>query len=782
MIYDRELGRILISVGELVRASKYGFSHYTQGARDGFSTASPFLDFDSGEFCFRLISHRQDSGVREAELTLTAAVKSAKGKPTAEERSLARAEAYLEAMISKKLAGEEKNSPSFIKICYINEFSGAATEEAETVICKKLSDFFEKCVSNLCINARAEIERVTARLPSMRDAKFPYGQIREGQREFIKTAYRAISRGTELLATAPTGTGKTISALFPAVKAIGEGKADKAFYFTPKTTTAAAAREALELLAEQGVRVRAVILSAKERLCKNGNLCSEGHDLCPLCNDSRIIAAAMWLFDTGITVVGAEELSCAAKDFSVCPYELSLTYSELCDFIICDFNYLFDPRVYLRRYFTEGGAYAFLIDEAHNLPDRTRECYSKELSYSSLLGYNLTRGEGELVGISLEAENLARQFHSLLYPYIKDELRQDSDGNTVGAYHSRSIPEGLIPIISGFAEKLRKEILAKTRIDRASYRKEIKAMRDYLYRLEEFITASEFFDDGFEFFLFYEGEELRAKLFCLDTGKVISRRCAMGKSSVFFSATLAPEEYYRGVLGLSSSALSLNVNSPFAKEQLSVAIIESINTRYTARGESLNSACRAIAAALSAKRGHYIVFAPSYEYCSALYEAFRAKYPKIHSICQRANMTEAERRDFLGEFSSETDKYLAAFCVLGGVFSEGIDLAGDKLIGAVVVGIGIPAPSFEREAVAAYYDEISEMGKLYSYIYPGMNRVLQAAGRVIRSEDDRGTILLIDDRFRDPVYKKAAPALWGKLRFFDNPKDLKEYFEKFWED
>ena len=260
----------------------------------------------------------------------------------------------------------------------------------------------------------------------------------------------------------------------------------------------------------------------------------------------------------------------------------------------------------------------------------------------------------------------------------------------------------------------------------------------------------------------------------------IKKKTEKNGSSVFFSATLAPADYYKGVLGVSSSAELLNVDSPFAKEQLAVAIIESINTRYSGRDESIFSVCRAIAAALSSKRGHYIIFAPSYEYTKRLYDAFTAKYPKINSICQRADMTDEERRLFLEEFSKDSDKYLAAFCVMGGIYSEGIDLSGDKLMGAIVVGIGIPAPSYEREAVAAYYDELCESGKLYSYIYPGMNKVLQAAGRVIRSEDDRGTILLIDDRFRDPVYKKSAPALWGKLHFFDNPKALKEYFESFW--
>jgi Rad3-related DNA helicase len=249
-----------------------------------------------------------------------------------------------------------------------------------------------------------------------------------------------------------------------------------------------------------------------------------------------------------------------------------------------------------------------------------------------------------------------------------------------------------------------------------------------------------------------------------------------------FSATLSPLGYYRSVLGGDRSDDTLEVSSPFTPEQLSVSIMNKISTRYSEREQTLLGVCRAIAATVSAKRGNYIIFSPSFAYSEALAEVFRAKYPKLHIISQKKDMTAKEKADFLAKFKKDDKGYLVAFCVMGGIYSEGIDLAGDSLIGAVIVGIGIPSLSYEREAIAEYYQEKYEEGKQYAYIYPGMNRVFQAAGRVIRREDDRGVIVLIDDRFDDPIYKKSLPELWSGVRFIDDAKRLREVLDEFWQD
>ena len=270
------------------------------------------------------------------------------------------------------------------------------------------------------------------------------------------------------------------------------------------------------------------------------------------------------------------------------------------------------------------------------------------------------------------------------------------------------------------------------------------------------------------------------KLFCLDTSPVIRERLNKGHSALMFSATLSPLGYYRSVLGGERSDDILEVNSPFDPSQLSVCIMDKISTRYSEREDTLQAVCRAVAATVSAKRGNYMVFSPSFAYSEALAKLFSMKYPKIRVISQHQNMTAREKAEFLDEFKKDDDNYLIAFCVMGGIYSEGVDLAGEELIGAVIVGIGMPALSYEREAIAAYYEEKYEEGKQYAYIYPGMNRVFQAAGRVIRREDDRGVIVLIDDRFDDPIYRKSLPKLWEGVKFIGDARTLNEEIREFW--
>jgi Rad3-related DNA helicase len=343
------------------------------------------------------------------------------------------------------------------------------------------------------------------------------------------------------------------------------------------------------------------------------------------------------------------------------------------------------------------------------------------------------------------------------------------------------LPEELYDAFIKAKEVIEGEILESYKAKDVERDIRIRLLKDQLYLLDDFTGAMESFDSHYEFFIFYRDGELEAEIFCLDTGEAIRQRLSLGKSTVFFSGTLSPIEYYKDILGGDRSSAVLEVDSPFAPEHLSVSVISHVSTRFNQRDDTLLSICRYIAATLSAKRGNYMIFSPSFAYCEKLYSAFRAKYPKIRTILQKADMTSLEKREFLEEFERDDGSYLAAFCVTGGIYSEGIDLTGDRLIGAVIVGVGLPTPSFEREAICAYYDEVGENGKLYAYIYPGMNKVLQAAGRVIRCEDDRGVIVLIDDRFEDPIYRSSAPYLWRDMKFFADPKALNEHLKDFWE-
>lgn len=736
-----------------------------------------FHEFSDGGFSFQMSAVADK--IENNTIVFARSIESNPNRPKKSEIEEIRGEGYILAYM---LAKSEGFSSIKIRFIYYNRQRDTYKETVEVTDEKKLSDFFNKCLSKVRIFASPEIERVTKRLPSMKKLKFPYSNIREGQSEFIRTAYRTLSKGSVLYASAPTGTGKTISALYPAIRGLGDERFDKIFYLTPKTTTASAAKECLEIISQHGGLVRAIILTAKEKSCTKGQICKKSKKLCENSRNNNIASAALTLADLNLTVVTIEEVSAVAEKYSVCPYELSLAYSELCDVVICDFNYLFDPTVYIKRFFTKKGSFAFLIDEAHNLHERTREMYSAEITseeisepfYNELLGdFSATKN------MSLKAES---KFLDILFPCVKDEIRENKDGEKYGATNLSEVPTMLFSLIDDIMQGLEEEIFENSKANDVEKDARLAFLKSHYYKIKKFSDALLRFDSSYKLFVFYEKQKLIAKVYCLDTGQVIRDRLNLGHGSVLFSATLSPMNYYRSVLGGDRNDEVLEVNSPFDKSQLSVSIMDKISTRFSEREDTLFAVCRAVAAVVSAKRGNYMIFSPSFAYSEALAKAFSAKYPKLHIISQKKNMTVKEREDFLQEFKKEDSSYLVAFCIMGGIYSEGIDLAGDSLIGAIIVGIGMPALSYEREAIAEYYEEKYEEGKQYAYIYPGMNRVFQAAGRVIRREDDRGVIVLIDDRFDDPIYKKSLPKLWEGVKFIGDAKTLKEEIESFWKD
>ncbi len=781
MRYLREENIIELTVSELASYARRAVSPEARDedepiAGSTLGCESVQYEFSLGKDRFRLTA--PSAGVSHGVLTLKRKSESAGRAPRREERAQARAEGYLTAKILKEATGQ---MPLTLTVSYDYIHTGNITDESEALKDERVDAFFDKCIAALPCYARAEIHRVKVRLPSMARAKFPYPKVREGQSEFIRAAYRAICRGTQLFSEAPTGTGKTVSAIFPALRALGEGKIEKAFYLTPKGTTANAVAECLMLFANGGVSVRSVILYAKDKLCERGRSCAVGLDACPTKKGGSVTDAALCLFDKDIPCVTFDELARTARDFCVCPYELALTYSELCDVVVCDLNYLFDPEVYIRRFFTVGGSFAFLIDEAHNLADRAREMYSAEIETDDLDKVAAHEAIPDESGLGKSVRELKLELLKILMPMLCDEIRVGEDGVRFAAYHTRTLPDRLtVCLLDALAAAERELYIARQdRTELCGMRQKITG--DYYHRLKRLCRAAERFDTGYELFVFLSGDAVNMKLFCIDTARALSERLALGKSAVFFSGTLTPLHFYRHTLGADSSAEMLTLTSPFAPEQLGVYIMDRISTRISEREDTLSAVCKVIAATLSARRGNYMVFAPSFAYAKSLHSIFKRKYPKIHAMLQRPDMTGREREEFLSEFSREDKSYLVAFCVMGGIYAEGIDLTGDKLIGAIVVGIGMPQLSFEREAIAEYYEEKLEEGKQYAYIYPGMNRVFQAAGRVIRTEDDRGVVVLIDDRFDDPIYKKTAPSLWrGAMKFLPDAHALKAELEKFW--
>ncbi len=792
MKYNAETGKIAIDLYEFVTLARRSLSilgapdEDEPGLREitsarlrriiGEHTGQRlYYEFSSSGYSFEMTPY--SDSIRENSITLARTVESMTAKPRREEAAQIRGEGFVIGHILAELCGYDHID---LRIIYLSDRSDEYTAAEERIERDKLSAFFAKCLKTVGVYARPEVQRVTERLPTLKALKFPYKSIREGQSIFVRAAYRTISRGGTLYASAPTGTGKTVSALFPALRTLGDGSCDKVFYLTPKTTTAEAARDCLQLFADRGARLKALILSAKEKCCISGHLCRTARWLCENSACRRLTEATLALYNKNITVMTSGEVIEAAREYKVCPYELELSYSELCDVIICDFNYLFDPTVYIRRYFTKGGKYAVLVDEAHNLGERAGEMFSAEISRDDIEHPKELELLGEHSAVRKLAPRAAEVFYNTLFPAVKDELYTSKDGVTAGAVSLSDIPPRLYTLFDELTQVCDEELKQQSAAWDEERDERVRLLKDYYYRIKKFGDTLSLFDQSYSLMLFSNGNSLRAKLFCLDRGPLIKKRLALCHGAVLFSATLSPLGYYRETLGGERSDEAIEVSSPFAPEQLSVSIMDKISTRYSERARTIPAVVRTIAAAVSAKRGNYMVFTPSFEYNRALADAFRAKYPKLCVLTQTQHMTAKEKEEFLSEFKRESPSYLVGFCVMGGIYAEGIDLAGDSLIGAVIVGIGMPSLSYEREAIADYYQQKYEEGKQYAYIYPGMNRVFQAAGRVIRREDDRGIIVLIDDRFDDPIYKESLPKLWQGVKFIEDAKRLKEVVEEFW--
>lgn len=789
MLYDKESGKIKLGLEEFLTISNRGISptlpfdedlpHQEEQSLAYLKYISPDIrrdrvvyGFSAGGYDFEI--HASVLHVIQTEVIIARETDSNPERLSKAEKELLHAEGMVIAKIMSDLDGVD-----FMSIVYYveNRDIGRKIEAREHHKNDELTKYFDRCTEQIARYAAPEIDRVTRRLPSFATVKFPYSTVRDGQREFMREAYRSLYYGQVVFAEAPTGTGKTVSALYPALKALAKGRAEKIFYLTPKGTTANAVRDTINDLARGGAMIKSVILSPKERMCIGNHACRTSRSFCRFSSCAKIADAVLKLYDNVNNCLNFKDILAVAKEYSVCPYELSLAYSELCDIVICDFNYLFDPSVYLRRFFEVSGRYIFLVDEAHNLIERSRDMYSAALSVDEI---DLSSREDilpENAPLRSVTRRVSNEFYDTLYPHIKDELRETKDGDLVGATHLTEIPLRLYQAADELCvvldETIREAVRARD-IPLAS------ALRDYRYRIKKFHGAMQRFDENYRLIIFLENGKMRVEILALHTGKQVRKMLSRGSGALLFSATLSPINYYKAALGGEGTDKIISVESPFAKEQLAVAIMDKVSTRFSEREDTLSAVCRCIAATVSARRGNYMVFSPSFAYSEALAAAFREKYPKIKTLLQTKSMTSAERAEFIEEFKKTDGGYLIGFAVMGGIYSEGIDLAGDSLIGAVVVGIGIPGLSYEREAIAAFYEEKYEEGKQFAYVYPGMNRVFQAAGRVIRREGDRGVIVLIDDRFDDPIYKKSLPKLWGKVKFISDAKVLKDELLEFW--
>lgn len=670
-------------------------------------------------------------------------------------------------------------------LTYIHADSHKLRRFEQTVSAAELADYYEDLLRRIAPWARLEVERKTEIPDTLRSLPFPYPSLREGQEELIRACRRAIRTGKRLFAQAPTGIGKTVSVLYPAVRALGEGRCDKIFYLTAKASTAAEAFRAARKLHENGARMRSVTLSAKEQVCLCPAFREEGRRLSDCCNaiDCPFSAGYYDRVDNAIRDLlknahgySRSLLVETAKRHRVCPYELSLDVSELCELVICDYNYVFDPAVYLRRYFgaeaPAGQKYVFLIDEAHNLPDRARDIYSATLSRKSIeqVYARLPEADEELNPILEELILTMRGMRRL----CRDTLAVSETGEESGYYLTRAP----LPHFAELVRRFRETCEGWLRQNREHpHAREVQEISD---SAREFLAVAEFYDERFLTYVELAGGDTTVKLYCLDPSHVLDLCMRRAHACVLFSATLTPTDYFADVLGGGRGAMQLSLPSPYDPARLCLAAVDSISTRYEDRGKSVKKIVACIAATVSQRVGNYIVYFPSYSYMEQVRDAFARKYPSVPLIVQERGMSPRKRESFLSQFADDGAQLRVGFCVLGGSFSEGVDLPGRRLIGTVIVGVGLPGLSNERNILKEYFDNRCERGYDYAYAYPGMNRVLQAAGRVIRREEDEGVVVLIDDRYATPTYQMLFPPSWMHLQYAGNAISLAELVKNFW--
>lgn len=618
--------------------------------------------------------------------------------------------------------------------------------------------------------ARYEIEWKKKRNDSIRQVQFPF-EYREGQKILAQSVYRTILRKKKLFIQAPTGVGKTISTVFPAVKAVGEGLGDKIFYLTAKTITRTVAWQAFELLREQCLRMKVLILTAKEKIC----FCEEHNcnpDACPYAKGhyDRVNDAVYELI-TSSDEMNREILEEQARKWKVCPHEMSLDVSVWVDAVICDYNYVFDPNAHLRRFFGEGnkGEYLFLIDEAHNLVERGRSMYSAELYKEDFLKLKkLVKQKAPKLTKRLEECN--KQMLAL-----KRECQDCQVLNSVSHVYIKLV--SLMTEMERYLEECREEEL----------RKEVLEL---YFAVRMFINIHDRLDENYMIYSeFDEAGRFKVRLFCVNPAKCLQEFLDKGNSAVFFSATLLPIRYYKTLLSTSKEDYAIYAKSPFDPANRRILLGMDVSTKYTRRGsEMYRRYAEYLIQAAKARQGNYLAFFPSYRFMEEVYEEFilmlgeraAGETGRIEYIMQSQYMTEEAREIFLENFEESREQSLVGFCVMGGIFSEGIDLAEDKLIGALIVGTGLPQVCRERELLKMYFDAQGLRGFDYAYLYPGMNKVLQSAGRVIRTDSDKGIILLLDERFRDGRYQETFPREWadyGMCRIEDVSEKIREFWK-----
>ncbi|KRL20536.1 ATP-dependent DNA helicase [Lentilactobacillus kisonensis] len=655
-----------------------------------------------------------------------------------------------------------------MQLTYVQTPDELITTKQQTITKDEADDFFNNLIKEYegWIKLRRELD--DRRVSSSKQLKFPFENYRPGQHLLATNVYKAIMLEKHLFVEAPTGTGKTISTLFPAIKSMGEQLISRIFYFTAKQSTRHVAENTIAIMSKTGLNLKSITLTAKDKITF-----PEEKDVPPEENPymvgyyDRVRPAIKDLIEH-VDQITKETIQQYAKKHTVDPFEYSLDVSLFCDVIICDYNYLFDPQVHLQRFFSlPDKQNCFLIDEVHNLVQRSREMYSATLQSGPIdpLLKLLAHNKAANAKVISKLKSLKRSFKR----YSKDTAA------TVDKQIAQLAPlDNFNKTLGDLIEVTHQWLATQPPSDT------VDAVVDYYFQCRSYYLISQFYDDTYRTRIIIDGNQISFRQFCMDPSNQLKESLNLGRAAILFSATLSPINYYQRVLGNEADSLCMISDSSFPPKNCQVIIANNINTRYANRQNSVEPICDTIYTMISQQTGHYLVFFPSMTYLNLVLNQFVTSHPDITVLNQKPDMDNAARQDFLDQFRNADGQTKVGFALLGGIFSEGIDLKNDALIGVGIVSVGLPGINAESDLIRDYFDQLNGQGFSFAYQLPGFNNVSQAAGRVIRTDDDKGVIVLMDQRFNQTRYRQIFPKNWQNIKVSNTTPQLKNLLQSFW--
>ena len=656
-------------------------------------------------------------------------------------------------------AHEKKYDSISIRLTYIHQVDKSQLIKTFDYLTSELENEVSHLLDEYIEFFQILFARKIKRNDSAKTIQFPYGKFREGQKELAKYCYGIAQNGGILFAEAPTGIGKTISTLFPCVKSFANTENEKIFYLTAKNSGKEMAFNTANLLIENGLEASAIEILAKDKVCFcPGKACNP--DECPFAKGYYTKIREI----VKNTIINSKTLSTQdiieiAQHNAICPFELSLDLSLYMDIIICDYNYFFDPIVYLKRFFdSDASNMIVLVDEAHNLVERGRDMYSASFD-------------------SFKYKQVKRSLRHFEYKkYKRAQTRMTKFFSQFDDFPFGNSPIDMFNSTNFNA--LKDYLVACADVNKNHHGVVTEEFTDFYLDLNKFVKLLDFYDETFQLYISKKEDDVKIQLFCIDPSEHLKRTMDQVKGKIFFSATMSPAEYYMDVIGRDTENPLLTLSSPFDKNNMKVLVAPKISVRYKNRQDTLTLVADYIKEFVSHKVGNYFIYVPSYEYLEMLIPHLISN--NFELLVQEKDLSEEEKERFLSCFIEKPEKTMLGVAVLGGAFSEGIDLVGERVIGVAIVGVGIPQICFERDLIRKYFQNKANKGYEYAYASPGINKVMQALGRVIRSETDRGVALLIDDRYLTKQYNDIFKGIYADYEVVTSIEDIKEQVENFW--